>query len=252
MRKVAELRTPNFLPYDAMLTLLAYYFAKSGNRSLPHSHMDWVCRWFWPADIFGQRYGGGGATRIGQDRELFDGLIEGKELLFNPHIQLTPSSLAKVRMTQTGSAVRNAFLCLLANQIPVHFVNNSSLDLLGGGVSEFTNPEKHHIFPRAYLERGGPQGADIYALPNFCFIPAELNKRISDSEPATYFAEFGSENPQLAEAVKTHLLRIDSGSGIPENDYLQFLNSRGGVIIEEIKRLCREISTPRKTSGSAL
>ena len=243
MRKVVGVVNASFLPYDAMLTLLAYYFAKSGNRSLPHSHMDWVCRWFWRA-AFGQRYGGGGATRIGQDRELFDELIEGKEPLFSPHIQLTPSSLAKVRMTQTGSAVRNAFLCLLANHKPVHLVNNSPLDLLGGGISEFTNPEKHHIFPRAYLERGGPKGADIYALPNFCFIPAELNKRISDSEPATYFAEFGSENPQLAEAVETHLLRIDPGSGIPENNYSTFLNTRGGMIIDEIGRLCGQIVTP--------
>jgi hypothetical protein len=245
LRKTVGVMRAGFLPYDAFLTLLAYYFAKSGHRSPPQAHMDWICRWFWRAS-FGQRYGSGGPTRMGQDRALFDALIEGREAVFDPPIHLKATDLVKARMSQTGSALRNAFLCLLATQHPVHLVNNMPLDLVDGGISDFTSPEKHHIFPRAFLDRSGPTGADTYALPNFCFIPAELNKRISDSDPASYFSEFSGENPQLVEAARSHLISIGVGSGIPENDYLQFLGSRANQIVEEVRRLCGDVSTPRR------
>jgi hypothetical protein len=250
LRKIVGVVNYRFLPYDAILTLLAYYFAKSKNRSLPADHVEWVSRWFWRAS-FSQRYGSGGPTRIGQDRELFDALMEGHGPDFSPTRQLTPASLAKVRMTQTGSALRNAFLCLLAVQKPVHLVNNTPLDLIDGGISDFTSPEKHHIFPHAYLERSGLLGADSYSLPNFCFIPAELNKEISSSDPAEYFADLRSQNSQLEGAADTHLIPLGTASGIEENDYLTFLNARAKRIIDEVGRLCGEITTPKDDERQA-
>jgi hypothetical protein len=244
LRKNMGVVNAAFLPYDAILTLLSYYFAKSGQRALPPEHMEWVRTWFWRS-AFGQRYGAGGATRLGQDRELFDGLIEGRLPTFTVPIQLNPASLVKVRMTQSGSALRNAFLCLLAFRGPLHLINNTPLDLVTGGISDFTSPEKHHVFPRAFLERSGPAGADVHSLPNFCFIPAELNKRISDADPAQYFTAFQVKNPRLDEALQSHLLPTGSGSGIYENDYLRFLSTRSSLIVDEIRRLCGEITTPR-------
>lgn len=245
LRKSAGVVNSGFLPYDAILTLLAYYFAKSGNRALPSEHMQWFRRWFWRAS-FAQRYGAGGATRLGQDRELFDELIEGKQPEFAPPMQLSAASLARVRMTQTRSAIRNAFLCLLATQKPVHLVNNSEIGLLDGSISDFTSSEKHHIFPKAHLERHGPPGAEIHSLPNFCFLPAELNKRILDSKPSDYFEELRSENALFDKAASTHLLPTGPDVGVADNDYLKFLNARSALIIEEIRRLCGEITTPRR------
>lgn len=245
LRKSVGVIESSFLPYDAILTLLAYYFLKSGNRSLPAEHMEWVRRWFWRSS-FGTRYAGAAATKLGQDKDFFDSLIAGTVPEFHQPVQLTPASLARVRMTQSGSAVRNAFLCLLATLRPTHLLNNSPLDLLSGSISGFTNRERHHIFPRAYLSQNGPPGADIHSLPNFCFVPSELNKRINDSDPATYVSEFRSENPKFDEAAETHLLPTGPGSGVPENDYLRFLNARAGLILNEIRRVCGEITTPKE------
>ena len=149
-------------------------------------------------------------------------------------------------MTQSGSAVRNAFLCLLATNGPRHFQNNSPLNLLNESVSGFTSRERHHIFPKAYLKKSGPALADIQSLPNFCFVPAELNKWINDCDPATYVSELRSENAEFNETAQTHLLPTGPGSGVPENDYLQFLNVRGELIVKEIRRLCGEITTPKE------
>lgn len=234
-----------YLPYGAFLTLLAYYFSKSDNHSLPPEHMEWVKHWFWRAS-FSQHYGSAGPTKIGQDKKLFDELIAGTTPTFNVQVRLTVQELVKTRMTWTGSAIRNAFLCLLATRKPLHLVNNSPLDLVNGGISDFTSDEKHHIFPRAFLNREGPENAEIHALPNFCFLPAELNRRILDTEPSEYIKAFRQENPEFEKAARSHLLPFGSGSGIDTNDYLRFLKARGDFIIEEIGRLSGEVSTPRQ------
>ncbi len=245
LRKNVGVIDYGFLPYDAILTLLAYYFMKSGKRSLAAEQLDWVRRWFWRAS-FGARYGGAASTKIGQDKDYFGALIAGEIPNFEMHVTLTPASLARVRMTQSGSAIRNAFLCLLATHKPLHLLNNGPLDLLNGSISNFTNRERHHIFPRAYLSKKGPVGADIHSLPNFCFLPAELNKRINDSDPASYFGEFQAENPSFAKTAATHLLPFGPGSGVPENDYLRFLTARSELILDEVRRLCGEITTPKE------
>src|SRR5262249_33517558 len=154
-------------------------------------------------------------------------------------------------MTWIGSATRNAFLCLLATRNPVHLVNNGPLDLVNGGISDFTSNEKHHIFPRAYLVREGPEDAEIHALPNFCFLPAELNKRISDTEPAKCFPQLKQENADFDKAARSHLLPTGPDSGTSANDYLKFLQARGELILEEIARLCGEITTPRQEERQA-
>jgi hypothetical protein len=125
----------------------------------------------------------------------------------------------------------------------VHLLNNSPLDLVGE-ISDFTSAEKHHIFPKRFLSTFG-FAAELHALANFCFLPAELNKRIGASEPAVYIPQFDAENPEFEAAARTHLLPTRPKSGIRENDYLAFLKARGRMILEEIDRLCGDVTTPR-------
>jgi len=250
LRKNMGVADYGYLPYDAQLTLLAYYFMKSGKRSLSAEHMAWLSRWFWRS-AFGQRYGAGGPTRMGQDRELLDQLIAGSTPEFDIPVHASVDGLVKVRMTQTRSAVRNAFLCLLAFSEPRHLRNNGKLNLAAGSISGFTDSEKHHIFPKAFLQCRGPAGAEIHSLPNFCFLPSELNKEILDGEPASYFAKLQQENPEFDKAAQSSLLPNGPGSGVPENDYLRFLNARGMMLVEAIRRLCGEITTPQQDERQA-
>lgn len=244
LRKNMGVMNSAYLPYGALLTLLAYYFMKSGNRSLPPVHLEWVKRWFWRAS-FAQYYGSTVSTRMGRDKELFDRLMAGETPEFGVEVRLTVPEIVKTRMTWTGSAIRNAFLCLLATRDPLDLRNNSPLDLVNGGISDFTNNEKHHIFPKAFLERSGPETAEIHALPNFCFLTAELNKRILDAEPSRYIPELQAENKDFAEAARSHLIPIGPEAGLLNDDYLAFIKARGELILQEIGRLCGAISTPR-------
>jgi hypothetical protein len=236
LRKNVGVPNASFLPYDAILTLLAYFYAKSERRSLSESELSWVKRWFWRAS-FSQHYGSGGPTKMGRDKELFDRLLAGDLPAFEPAMNITVETLVGTKMTWSRSAIRNAFLCLLAQRDPVHLSNNSRLDLVNGGISDFTNPEKHHIFPQAFLRDQSSGEVEVYALPNFCFLPAELNKRISDTQPSIYIPELKKENPEFADAARTHLLPIGEDAGLTRDDYLQFLKTRSALILREIEWL---------------
>ncbi len=236
LRKSVGVQNASYLPYDAILTLLAYMFAISGQRSLTNDQMNWVKKWFWRAS-FSQHYGSGGPTKMGRDKEMFDQLLKDKLPKFEPPLTLTVESLVGTKMTWMRSAIRNAFLCLLANQEPVHLVNNSKLDLVTGGISGFTSPEKHHIFPQAFLNRNDSGALEVHALPNFCFLPGELNRTILDNQPSKYFPELRKENSYFVEAAKSHLIPVGDNSGISEDDYLKFLQLRSKMILDEIERL---------------
>ncbi len=245
LRKNMGVVNSDYLPYDALLTLLAYYFMKSGKRSPSAEQLTWLSRWFWRSS-FGQRYSAGGPTRMGQDAALLDKLLDGDTTPFELPLNLSVPDLVKIRMSQTQSAIRNAFLCLLAIRNPKHLLNNGDLDLVGRSISGFTESEKHHIFPKAFLRDHGPTGADIHSLPNFCFLPSELNKRINDSKPSEYFTALRKENPKFEMATATHLLPKSTAKCIVNDDYLEFLKVRGQLILDEVRRLCGEITTPRE------
>lgn len=245
LRKNMGVVNSDYLPYGVFVTLLAYYYMKSGNRGMPPDHLEWVKQWFWKAS-FSQYYGSGGPTKMGRDKDLFAKLIAGEKPTFDVPLRLTVQDLVKTRMTWTGSAIRNAYLCLLATLRPLDLRNNTPLDLVAGGISDFTNNEKHHIFPRAFLHRSGPEDAEIHALPNFCFLTAELNKRILDGEPAKYIPALQAENGDFEKAARSHLIPLGADSGLFDNDYLKFLKARGDLLLAEIGRLCGEISTPRQ------
>ena len=172
---------------------------------------------------------------MSRDKELFDDLLENNTPEFKPPLTLTVESLIGTKMTWPRSAIRNAFLCLLANREPVHLGNNSRLDLINGGISDFTSPQKHHIFPQAFLKRSGPTAAEVHSLPNFCFLPGELNRRILDDPPSTYFSELRQENKDFDEATKKQLIPTGEHAGITSDDYLQFLNTRAKMILREIE-----------------
>ncbi len=235
LREAMGVKRYGFLPYNGQLTLLAYFFAKSGQRSLTELQLEWVKRWFWRSS-FGKHYGAGGDSRIGRDSALFDQLIAGQLPEFVPPLTLTVGELVRTKMTWTGSAVRNAFLCLLADRRPLHLVNNTPLDLVSGGISDFTSPEKHHIFPQAHLHKQGDD-VEVHALPNFCFLTAELNKRILATRPSVYFPELQAENSDFAKAARCQLVPTGADCGVAEDDYLTFLKTRSEQLIEEIERL---------------
>ena len=221
-----------FVPYPSMISLLAYLYFKVPSRSLTKQMTEKVHEWFWKAAL-SERYATSRETRMEEDRRLlFDKLLDESDVRVNYPIALDEEKIVKNKIS-TKSALRNAFFCMLAIRQPRHFKTNNIITLDYKLCSEFNSPEKHHIFPRHFLQKNKIEGE--YLLSNFCFIPAELNKEILNKAPSDYFANYKRENPDFEEALKAQL--VSYSEAIKDNDYKKFVHERSKAIFEEFERL---------------
>ncbi len=221
-----------FIPYRGMISLTAYLFYKNKARSLDNKQSELLASWFWQV-AFAERYSASTLTLMTEDRKLFDKVAEKKDVKIHFPFSLEIDSLMKIRMYRK-SAIKNGVLCLLATKNPRHLKNNSLLSLGDDYYSDFNNPEKHHIFPRSIIQKKFPL-AMVHSLPNFCFLPAELNKEISNKKPSKYFEKLDKENSDFKDTLETHLIKYDNS--VRRDSYISFLGSRATAILEEIYRL---------------
>lgn len=221
-----------FLPYPAMLSLLSYLFFKIPKRSLNNKVSNQINQWFWQSAL-GDRYTRSRETTMENDRKkLFDKIIEGLEVKIKYPMNITRERLMEMKIGNKSS-IRNAFFCLLSLKVPRHFKNNNPIILDYNFCSKYNSKENHHIFPKAYLKEKGTAGMNL--LLNFCFIPAELNKEITNKKPSDYFTEFFEENPEFEETLEAQI--IPYGDFIKNNDYIEFLNKRAEKLIEAFERI---------------
>jgi hypothetical protein len=236
LRYVVGVRHVRLLPYEAFLILLSYAFASSGKTAFSQNQARWLQLWFWRAS-FGQRYGSHVSEAIGKDKLLLDKLMKDEEPTFDQPVRLSARDLIATKMTQSESAIRNAFLCLLAHRHPIDLLNNMQFEIGGPQLSDLKSPEKHHVFPRGFLETKA-QESRVHALPNFCFVPGDLNRKISATGPSKYFGDLKARNSKFEEACERQLIPITKDSGIWTDDYDAFLEARAKLLLEEIERLC--------------
>lgn len=222
----------SFLPYRGIIPLLAYYFYKSNNRAILPQHRAILEKWVWRVS-FSERYASAAPTKMGEDKKLFDDIMKNNPVSVDYPVNINAESIYKLQM-KTTSAIKNAVICLLVRQSPRHFKNNTTIPLDDTYFSDFNSPEKHHVFPASFLEQ---KGITEFSLANFCFLPAELNKEISNKRPSEYFKELRDTNPEFSNTMKTHLIPIGDDSGIWKDDYQKFIKQRAELIEEEIKKV---------------
>ena len=82
---------------------------------------------------------------------------------------------------------------------------------------------------------------EVHLVPNFCFLPADLNNRIKDRPPSEYFVDFRSDNnAHFDAALQSHLIPSGSDSPIWKDDYDEFLRRRVELIWAEILKCVGE------------
>jgi len=228
----------DFLPYDAVLPMLAYYFYYAHAKAVESKHRAQLDRWFWRI-AFAERYSGASQTRMTEDAAWIRDLIN-KGAEYTRPVTTSVNSLIESFMTSTTSAVRNGVLCLLNLQVPLHFRNATRIDLSEDHFSRLNVAERHHIFPVGFLKKRGYKTSDVHRIPNFCFIPAELNKWIGDRPPSQYMQEILNEcgEAQFQKVMQSHLIPVDDSSGIWVDNYERFLRQRAELLLAEILRRC--------------
>jgi hypothetical protein len=181
---------------------------------------------------------------MANDAKAIRELIGGKLELPNYPLTITREDLLEMRINRSSGAARNGVICLLSEAKPKHFVTGADISLAKDHFSDLKNPNAHHIFPKNFLKKGLKRYVEeVHLLPNFCFLPADLNNKIKDRPPSEYFAEFkgkGADNRQFDAALSSHLIPSGPDSPIWTNDYNEFLRQRAELIWGEIQRVTGE------------
>jgi len=226
----------DYLPYRGILVVLAHYFYHRPSSAISAREREVLWKWFWRVTL-SERYSSTSPSRMAEDALKLRAMINGEEVSFDYPSKVTPDAVARTNMTSTSSALRNAVVCMLALRRPKNLKDGSPVNLADDFFSNLKKAERHHIFPVSYLRKQGLSVASVHLVPNFCFVPADLNREIGNRAPAEYLAQYQGDNPHFAAAAESHLLPVSPGAAVWDGDYERFLSERAQLIAEELNRL---------------
>lgn len=223
----------SFLPYDFQIVLLTYFFAKV---SIPTPQMQTIIKkWFWRS-AFTERYQGANETLLEKDIADCKKLINGEvDNIFEIEFNHTVSKIMKT-LFKKGTAFSNSIISLLANQKPRNLVTGTKIDI-SNALSNYNRKEFHHIFPLAYLKNKTTINSPN-SVCNIAILSSNENKIIGSKPPSNYFQKIKmSLGTKYDDVLESNLIPMGDYSGIKEDDYDFFLESRAEIILDEINKL---------------
>ncbi|MBZ4661019.1 MAG: hypothetical protein JG779_173 [Thermotoga sp.] len=210
-----------------------------------HTLRDLMARWFFMSSLT-SRYSSSAETRMEQDLTLIRGCSSSEEfvrtleqeisaVLTNDYWNVTlPNELATASARNPGQYAFFAALCLL--DAPVLYSSMKVRDLLDPTSQPHRSAlERHHLFPRKYLEKLGiKDNHDINQVANFALVEWHDNVEIGDRPPSDYAPEYERRFPpdKLKEMYWYHALP----EGWYKMDYWTFLEERRRRMAEIIRK----------------
>ena len=237
--------------------LYSYAMYLIGKRDFgvdPYTLRETIARWFFMVSLTG-RYTGSTESTMEEDLALLRGLRTPEEfvaaldreidsVLTPDYWNITlPNELASASAQSPAMSAFFAALCLL--DAPALYSQMKVTELLDPATKGKKSAlERHHLFPRKYLEKiGVRERREINQVANFALIEWSDNITISDKPPAEYVprieARFSPE--ELRQMYTWHAL--------PERwyemDYHDFLEERRKRIAAVIRQGFERLKTPR-------
>jgi len=231
-----------------MAVLYTYALWLIGKRDFgvdPHHLREVMARWFFMAALTG-RYTGSPETRMEQDLALLRGAATAGEfvrildqqidaVLTRDYWEVTlPNELETAAARNTGQFAYYAALCLL--NAPVLYSKMKVAELLDPSIKAKKSAlERHHLFPRRYLQRIGiKENRLINQVANYALVEWTDNIRISDQAPREYVPDM--EKPFSDEELRA----MYDLHALPEQwyemEYQRFLEERRKGIANVIRR----------------
>lgn len=223
----------DFLPYHQQLILLCRFFYFSKRTTSEQS--DILVKLFWRT-AFSNRYSTGQTTdKMDSDIKFIDDYIKNNVIKLDKYtITVTAQELISTQFSKSNPLTR-AFLLLSGQYQPKDLTNGLIIDI-ENSLSLFNRKQYHHIFPNSYLKKKKSLSKqERFSLVNFCFLPSDSNKRISNKEPADYFSNI-VPNSKFDEILNSNVMPIDK-SIYTENNYNKFLIERASLIVKVINSL---------------
>ncbi|GIU85377.1 MAG: hypothetical protein KatS3mg008_2152 [Acidimicrobiales bacterium] len=230
-----------------MAVLYTYALWLIGKRDFdvePYRLREVIARWFFMAALTG-RYTDSPETRMEQDlallrsinsAEAFEKILDQQidAVLTRDYWEVTlPNELETAAARNTGQFAYYASLCLIGARVLYSKLNVS--DLLDPSIKgKRAALERHHLFPRSYLQRIGIRERRlINQVANYALVESSDNIAISDRAPRDYVPELEKRftSDELRQMYTWHALP----DGWYEMDYATFLEERRKRIAEVIR-----------------
>jgi hypothetical protein len=230
--KIFGVRFISYLPYNAFLPILQYYFFKSGKKSIPVHHQKFIENWFWTA-TFSARFSSSSLTKMKDDADWIESLTNDvlEENVFG--VSLTLKELAKVNM-QTKSVIKNGVVCLMALENPKDFDNSIPVMLDRSNIAKSNGKENHHFFPYSLKDKFGTTVTGINSLLNFALISGRLNREISNKLPSVYIADYTSKNKNIKSDLASHFISKEALIAVENDNFNDFITERAKTILPKI------------------
>jgi len=221
----------DFLPHVQQLVPLTRFFHETSSPT--DTQFDALRRWFW-ATSFSRRYGAQTDEKMDADIEAMLELSGGDTSALDSYSHsLDVQTLLGTKFGKGHPYVR-AFLLLLSAQSPLDLVKGKKVDT-GLALSAFNRKEYHHVFPQAFLKRREVAVDQINTMLNFCFLPSDSNKQISQKQPSDYFFNMIPAG-RYQEILKSNLLPLNKDI-YRGDDYDKFLQERATLLVQKVNEL---------------
>lgn len=221
-----KVKSRDFLPHSHQIVPLSFFFSRINTPS--HEQGRILKQWFWKTS-FSKRYSGSTDEKMNDDIFFFEKVINDDYSDIDKYsYTINETNLVDQKFSKSSPFTR-AFLLLLAQNKPLNLINGSEIDL-GEALSKYNLKEYHHVFPRTFLKKKEVTINQINSLCNFCFLPSDSNKIISNKAPNDYmFSIVPDKNYQRI--LESNLLPLKKEI-YHKNLYNDFLKQRAQLILQ--------------------
>lgn len=234
LRNYFKIPASKLLPYNDLIVLVAYFFYHHNNRPLDDKER-FLKDLFWRIS-FTERYSAGTEAKIAQDIKRVDMILDDKlpEYNYSPYSKMTPEGIEQNGVFSVGRSYIKAILCILAEQQPKSFADNSIVRISNDWLKQANSRNYHHFFPKSYLKKKGVESTKINHIANITIVDEYLNKRIIGPKSPSQYIKMFNRNTMLVETMKSHLIDIDT-FGVFIDDYETFFTQRINAISKALK-----------------
>ncbi|MDO8998528.1 MAG: DUF262 domain-containing protein [Bacteroidota bacterium] len=230
-----KIQADDFLPNSHQIVPLTYFFSKKNHVAGEQSEC--LKKWFWRTS-FSNRYSDSTDAKMNDDIIFMDEILNNNFVNIDKYKSSVDKTFFKTQNLLKSNPHVRAYLLLLAQQIPFDLTNGQIINI-DYSLSSFNRKEYHHIFPKNFLsKKKSLKTKEINIIANFCFLPANSNKKISNRAPSEYFKDI-IPTGQKNEILNSNLIpNIDSIYST--DDFNEFINHRAEIIYSKLKLLTGE------------
>lgn len=193
------LRSAGFVTSDLITSRNAVNFAyilylRGRREGVPADELERLVRRWYVMSILTGRYAGNPETTFDFDIRQIDaqGLVRYVETVIENELPSTFWTGMLPQLMETSSAQSPYFIAYLAAQARLGDKGFLSQDITVRDLL-LNRGDKHHVFPRKYLQQQGLNRSRYNQIANFVMAQSEINIAIGDKPPEVYFKEIAEQ-----------------------------------------------------------